>query len=140
MKAQIKPFSYQWFRRLILTQGKVGYDSETPQTEYFLSISRSTNKLVTRVNSAHYLSSLICFTGLLSDTVQTDLSAIDTINPLTTWSNFGDCSVSCGKGTKKRVIKCQPKGNERNQNCPPGTESYTERVPCTNPSCPGNII
>ena len=140
MKAQIKPFSYQWFRRLVLTQGKVGYDSETPQTEYFLSISRSTNKLVTRVNSAHYLSSLICFTGLLSDTVQTDLSAIDTINPLTTWSNFGDCSVSCGKGTKKRVIKCQPKGNERNQNCPPGTESYTERVPCTNPSCPGNII
>lgn len=140
MKAQIKPFSYEWFRRLFLTQGKVGYDSETPQTEYFLSISRSTNKLVTRVNSAHYLSSLICFTGLLSDTVQTDLSAIDTINPLTTWSNFGDCSVSCGKGTKKRVIKCQPKGNERNQNCPPGTESYTERVPCTNPSCPGNII
>lgn len=140
MKAQIQPFSYQWFRRLVLTQGKVGYDSETPQTEYFLSISRSTNKLVTRVNSAHYLSSLICFTGLLSDTVQTDLSAIDTINPLTTWSNFGDCSVSCGKGTKKRVIKCQPKGNERNQNCPPGTESYTERVPCTNPSCPGNII
>lgn len=140
MKAQIKPFSYQWFRRLVLTQGKVGYDSETPPTEYFVSISRSTKKLVTRVNSAHYFSSLICFTGLLSDTVQTDLSAIDTINPLTTWSNFGDCSVSCGKGTKKRVIKCQPKGNERNQNCPPGTESYTERVPCTNPSCPGNVI
>lgn len=77
-----------------------------------------------------------CIPGLLSDTVQTDLSAIDSINPFTTWSNFGDCSVSCGKGTKKRVIKCQPKGNERNQNCPPGTESYTERVPCTNPSCP----
>lgn len=83
---------------------------------------------------------LVCCLGLLTDTVQTDLSAIDTINPFTTWSNFGDCSVSCGKGTKKRVIKCQPKGNERNQNCPPGTESYTERVPCTNPSCPGNII
>ena len=55
MKAQIKPFSYQWFRRLVLTQGKVGYDSETPQTEYFLSISRLINKLVTRVNSLFIL-------------------------------------------------------------------------------------
>ncbi|XP_022780705.1 uncharacterized protein LOC111321951 [Stylophora pistillata] len=77
-----------------------------------------------------------CIPGLLSDTVQADSSAIEIVNPLTSWSNFGDCSVSCGKGTKKRVVKCQPKGNERNQNCPPGTESYTEKVPCTRPSCP----
>ena len=39
MKAQIKPVSYEWFRRLVLTQGKVGYDSETLQTEYFLLIN-----------------------------------------------------------------------------------------------------
>ena len=81
----------------------------------------------------------LIFAGLLSDTVQADSSAIEIVNPLTSWSNFGDCSVSCGKGTKKRVVKCQPKGNERNQNCPPGTESYTEKVPCTRPSCPGKI-
>ncbi|KAK2563931.1 EGF-like repeat and discoidin I-like domain-containing protein 3 [Acropora cervicornis] len=58
------------------------------------------------------------------------------IDPFVAWASFGECSVSCGKGTKKRVVKCQPKGNERNQNCPPGTESYTQRIPCTKPSCP----
>ena len=87
--------------------------------------------------------SFFFFSGLLSDTVETNvpLSSFEhgpVISPFTAWNNFGDCSVSCGKGTKKRVVKCQPKGNERNQNCPPGTETYTERIPCTKPSCPGN--
>ena len=90
-----------------------------------------------------WLKFFLFFSGLLSDTVETDvpLSSFEhaaVISPFTAWNNFGDCSVSCGKGTKKRVVKCQPKGNERNQNCPPGTETYTERIPCTKPSCPGN--
>lgn len=35
-----------------------------------------------------------------------DLFVIDSINLFIIWLNFGDCSVSCGKGIKKRVIKC----------------------------------
>ena len=54
-------------------------------------------------------------------------------------AEFNDCSVSCGKGVKKKQVKCQQKKNIHEKRCPSGTDSYVEKVECVNPSCPGKL-
>ena len=54
------------------------------------------------------------------------------------WSEYGQCSTSCGGGIKNKTRSCDnPRPIHGGQNCP-GED--TETQPCNTHACPGIII
>ena len=52
------------------------------------------------------------------------------------WSNWTICSVSCGKGVKRRTRNCTNPSLLNGANC---TGNYTEQKVCNEGQCPGTI-